>query len=98
MAAPLTIGDFSRITHLSVKTLRHYHDVGLLRPARVDGRTGYRYYGLDQVPTAQVIHRFRQLGMPVGEVRELVAVSDPDDRATLIANHLARLEEQLDQT
>jgi DNA-binding transcriptional MerR regulator len=40
----------------------------------VDPRSGYRYYSLDQVPTAQVIHRFRELGMPVREVGELVAV------------------------
>ena len=37
MQAGLTVGDFSRITHLSVKTLRHYHEVGLLEPATVDG-------------------------------------------------------------
>ena len=35
MAGPLTVGEFSRITHLSVKTLRHYHQVGLLEPAEV---------------------------------------------------------------
>jgi DNA-binding transcriptional MerR regulator len=42
MPAALTIGDFSRATHLSVKTLRHYHRVGLLAPADVDADTGYR--------------------------------------------------------
>jgi DNA-binding transcriptional MerR regulator len=44
MAAGLTVGDFSRATHLSVKTLRHYHQVGLLQPATVNPDTGYRYY------------------------------------------------------
>ena len=68
MAAALTIGEFSRITHLGIKTLRRYHEAGLLEPAHVDQHTGYRYYSLDQVPTAQVIHRFRELGMPVREV------------------------------
>lgn len=48
----LSIGDFSRMTFLSVKTLRHYHDVGLLEPARVNDHTGYRDYRLDQVSTA----------------------------------------------
>jgi DNA-binding transcriptional MerR regulator len=98
MAAGLTIGEFSRITHLSIKTLRRYHEAALLQPAYVDRHTGYRYYSLDQVPTAQVIHRFRQLGMPVREVAELVGVTDPDARAALIAGHLGRLEIQLDQT
>jgi len=98
MATALTIGEFSRITHLSIKTLRRYHEAGLLEPAHVDRQTGYRYYSVDQVPTAQVIHRFRELGMPVREVGELVAVTDPDARAALITHHLERLETQLDQT
>ena len=98
MASALTIGEFSRITHLSIKTLRKYHEAGLLEPAHVDRHTGYRYYTLDQVPAAQVIHRFRELGMPVREVAELVAVTDPGARAVLISQHLERLEAQLGQT
>jgi DNA-binding transcriptional MerR regulator len=98
MATAFTIGEFSRITHLSIKTLRRYHEAGLLEPAHVDRQTGYRYYSVDQVPTAQVIHRFRELGMPVREVGELVAVTDPGARAALITRHLERLETQLGQT
>ena len=66
MTASLTVGEFSRMTHLSVKTLRHYHQVGLLEPAEVNAGTGYRYYLTDQIPTAQVIRRLRGLEMPVG--------------------------------
>ena len=98
MSAALSIGEFSRITHLSIKTLRRYHEAGLLVPARIDPGSAYRYYRLDQVPTAQVIHRFRELGMPVREVGQLVAVADPDLRATIIAQHLGRLEAHLDET
>ena len=98
MSGALSIGEFSRITHLSIKALRRYHEAGLLVPARVDPDSAYRYYDLDQVPTAQVIHRMRELGMPVREVRDLVAVSDPDVRAAVIAQHLRRLEAQLDGT
>src|SRR5260370_25698093 len=78
MAAGLTVGDFSRATHLSVKTLRHYHQVGLLEPATVNPDTGYRYYSGEQIPTAQVIRRLRDLEMPVGEVK---AVLDAPDEA-----------------
>jgi DNA-binding transcriptional MerR regulator len=98
MRTALTIGDFSRITHLSVKTLRRYHDAGLLKPAEVDAFTGYRYYTTAQVPTAQVIRRFRDLGMPVKEVGEVLATQDPEARSALIAVHLERLEDQLEQT
>jgi DNA-binding transcriptional MerR regulator len=98
MADALTIGEFSRISHLSIKTLRRYHEAGLLEPAHVDSSSGYRYYSLDQLPTAQVIHRFRELGMPVREVGELIAVTEPEARAALITLHLERLEGQLRST
>src|SRR3954470_14534611 len=65
----LTIGEFSKMTYLSVKALRHYHDVGLLEPMLVDPATGYRRYGASQVGTAQAIRRFRDLDMPIDEVR-----------------------------
>ena len=55
MRTRVTIGDFSRASHLSVKTLRHYHEVGLLEPSEVDPDNGYRYYSEDQIPLAQVI-------------------------------------------
>jgi hypothetical protein len=61
MSVLVPIGDFSRMTHLSVKALRFYHDQGLLEPARIDPQTGYRYYDPGQVPLAQVIRRFRDL-------------------------------------
>jgi DNA-binding transcriptional MerR regulator len=96
-ARDLSIGDFSRVTHLGVKTLRHYHEVGLLEPVLVAG-SGYRYYSLDQVPTAQVIRRFRDLGMPVPEVKAVLAAPDAAIRNRLISAHLDRLEGQLVQT
>src|SRR6266481_68632 len=98
MRAGLSIGEFSQITHLSVKTLRPYHQAGLLQPAEVDPHSGYRYYALTQVPTAQVIRRFRELGMPVREVGEVLSASDPQARSALIAGHLDRLESHLDET
>jgi DNA-binding transcriptional MerR regulator/effector-binding domain-containing protein len=86
------------MTHLSVKTLRHYHQVGLLEPAEVNPGTGYRYYLSDQIPTAQVIRRLRDLEMPVAEIREVLSASDAPVRNSLIAAHLDRLEEQLSKT
>ena len=53
MTSTLPIGDFSRATHLSVKMLRHYHELGLLEPADVDADTGYRRYAAEQIVTAQ---------------------------------------------
>jgi DNA-binding transcriptional MerR regulator len=94
----LAIGEFSRLTHLSVRTLRRYHDAGLLVPATVDDATGYRSYSPDQIPTAQVIHRLRELDVPLADVRRILGSPDPAARAILVAEHLARLEAELDRT
>jgi len=94
----LAIGDFSRLTHLSIRTLRHYHEVGLLEPATIDPSSGYRHYTLDQIPIAQVIRRFRDLDMPVDRVREVLAARDLPTRNKLITEHLNALESKLAQT
>jgi DNA-binding transcriptional MerR regulator len=98
MAAGLSVGDFSRATNLSVKTLRHYHQVGLLEPAAVNPDTGYRYYSAGQIPAAQVIRRLRDLEMPVADVKAVLAAPDAAARNALIAAHLSRLEAELAQT
>ena len=98
MTTRLSIGDFSRMTHLSIKALRHYHEVGLLVPAEVDSSSGYRYYAPDQVVRAQVVRRFRDLGMPVEEVKSLLEAPDLASRNEVIVAHLSRMQEQLEQT
>lgn len=98
MSALLSIGEFSRLTHLSVKALRHYHDVGLLEPAEVDSMTGRRFYATAQVPTALVVRRFRDLDMPLDEVREVLQASDVAARDQAIVTHLERMQRQLEQT
>lgn len=97
-AGMLAIGEFSRLTHLSVRTLRRYHDADLLVPASVDAATGYRYYGAEQIPTAQVIHRLRELDVPLADVRRILGHADPGARADLVGEHLRRLESELDRT
>ena len=92
-----SIGDFSRMTHLSIKTLRHYHEVGVLVPAEVDPATGYRFYGLDQVPVAQVVRRFRDLGMPLDDIKAVLRATDPAVRNEVIVAHLDRMQTQLSQ-
>ena len=98
MTAALSIGDFSRATHMSVKMLRHYHQIGLLEPADVDPDTNYRRYTADQIPTAQVIRRFRGLQMPLERIRDVLAAPDPATRNALIASHLDTLQDSLTQT
>jgi DNA-binding transcriptional MerR regulator/effector-binding domain-containing protein len=96
--ATLAIGDFSRATLLTIKTLRHYDDTGVLGAAEVDPRSGYRRYLTSQIPQAQMIKRFRELRMPLSEIRELLASPDVSTRNSIIAAHLRRLENDLGRT
>src|SRR5580658_6707802 len=98
MPSLLAIGDFARATHLSVKTLRHYHESGLLEPAEVDPQTGYRRYTADQISIAQIIRRFRDLDMPLNEIHAVLTAPDLQTRNDLIAAHLSRLESNLART
>jgi DNA-binding transcriptional MerR regulator/effector-binding domain-containing protein len=98
MRVRLTIGDFSRMTLVSIKALRHYHEVGLLTPAVVDPASGYRFYEPGQVPTAQVIRRFRDLGMPLEEIRQVLQAPDVQARNQVIVAHMQRMETQLAAT
>nr|WP_246325894.1 MerR family transcriptional regulator [Actinomycetospora corticicola] len=94
----MTIGEFSQLTHLSVRTLRRYHEATLLEPAVVDEASGHRYYAVDQIPVAQVIQRLRELDVPLGDVLRILRTPDPEVRAALVADHLERLEDELART
>lgn len=89
-AALLQIGRFSRLSGLSVKALRHYDQIGLLRPARVDDDSGYRLYSLGQLREAGAIARLRALDVPLETCRAILA--DPDTANERLAAHRERLE------
>ena len=97
MTELLTIGDFSRMTFLTVKALRHYHDVGLLEPARTDPSSGYRYYRPEQVGQARLIRRLRDLDLPVDDVRTVLSAPDEATRNAVMVEHLDRMSRQLEQ-
>jgi DNA-binding transcriptional MerR regulator len=94
----MSIGDFARATNLSVKSLRFYHESSLLEPAEIDPNSGYRRYFTDQIPTAQVIRRFRELDMPLEQIRAVLAAPGIEARNELIAAHLQRLHEGIERT
>ena len=66
------IGAFARVAQVSVRTLHHYDDLGLLPPAQVDPQTGYRWYRADQLQRLNRILALRDLGLPLTEVRKVV--------------------------
>ena len=94
----IPIGDFSRMTYLSVKALRHYHEVGVLEPAEIDTATGYRFYAPSQVGPAQMVRRLRDLGMPLDAVRDVLRAADATARDAALVEHLRRMEQELART
>lgn len=68
----LKIGDFSRIAHVSVKTLRHYAYEGLLEPVYIDRFSGYRYYSLEQLPFLNRVLALKDLGFSLEQIKQLL--------------------------
>jgi len=90
-----TIGQFSRITGLTVKTIRLYHEKSLLHPAWVDEDTGYRYFDQADVERARVIRSLRDLDFPLAEIRELLGEESPESGAlALLERQRARIRER----
>ncbi|HTO26822.1 MAG TPA: helix-turn-helix domain-containing protein [Gaiellaceae bacterium] len=86
----LPIGRFSRLTGLTVKALRHYDELGLLRPAAVDEETGYRYYAAGQVAVAEAIANLRRLEMPLDDIATLIRADDPVRVRRVLVDHQRR--------
>lgn len=90
----MTIGRFARISGLSIHTLRHYDDVGLLAPAQVDQATAYRRYRRDQVRAARLIQALRWIDLPVEEVRQVLVDPAGDQARRILDKHRDRLTRQ----
>jgi DNA-binding transcriptional MerR regulator len=68
----LKIGEFSRLSYVTVKTLRYYDQLGLLKPAEVDRFTGYRYYSASQLPRLNRILALKDLGLSLEQIGQLL--------------------------
>lgn len=84
----MSIGVFARRTGLTASALRFYDDTGLLSPADVDPHSGYRRYGPDQIPRAQLLRELREVSMPLTVIQE-VFDAPPEEAGALIDAHVA---------
>ncbi len=73
-----TIGEFAALARVSVRMLRHYDAIGLLEPAHVDPRTGYRSYAITQLPLLLRIAELRELGVGLERIHTLARAGDAD--------------------
>ena len=87
----LKIGEFSKLSRVSVRMLRHYDEIGLLKPAEIDRFTDYRYYREDQLPTAGRIAALKEMGFSLADIVRILEVYD--DREQLEQFFSARREE-----
>ena len=91
-----SIGEFSRISGLTVKTLRFYHEQGVLIPSRVDAGSGYRYYDRSKIETARVISALRDLEFSLADISEIVAHHDDDSSIlAFLEAHRSEIQERL---
>ena len=77
----LKIGEFSKLSRVSVRMLRHYDDIGLLPPAQIDRFTGYRYYSPDQLPVVGRITALKDMGFQLADIVKILEIYD--DRESL---------------
>jgi DNA-binding transcriptional MerR regulator len=66
------VGQFSKMSQVSVRMLRHYDELGLVKPARVDDFTGYRYYSTSQLPRLNRLRALRDMGLSLEQIGQLL--------------------------
>ena len=76
----LKIGEFSKLSRVSVRMLRHYDEIGLLKPAEIDRFTDYRYYREDQLPIAGRIAALRDMGFSLADIVRILEVYDDREK------------------
>lgn len=91
----LAIGSFAKATQLSIKALRLYDQLGLLKPSHIDPESGYRYYGNDQLYRARLIRMLRQMEMPLAAIRTVLL--EPEQAAAAVQAHVRALEDMAAQ-
>ena len=91
----LKIGEFSQMMQVTVKTLRHYEQKGLLLPDEVDEWTGYRYYSIEQMQKLNTIRDLQQLGFSLDEIKELYDYGSYTPSIRKITEKIRETDEQL---
>ncbi len=93
----LKIGEFSQLMQVTVKTLRHYEQKGLLLPDEVDEWTGYRYYSIDQMQKLQAIRDLQCLGFSLDEIKDLFEDNSHIPSIRQLTEKIKETEAQLNQ-
>lgn len=90
------IGEFSKLTQISIRMLRHYDEMGLLKPEHIDKSSGYRYYSANQIPQLQKIVLLRDLDFTVKEIKEGLLYWDSDEITKLLDAKKATIADKIE--
>lgn len=91
----LKIGEFSRLSRISVRMLRHYDEIGLLAPDTVDPETGYRYYSEEQLAAASRITALREMDFSLAAIGEMLRSGERETVDSFYCERLRTLTEQM---
>jgi DNA-binding transcriptional MerR regulator len=91
----LKIGEFSQLMQVTVKALRHYEQIGILKPCEVDPWTGYRYYKLGQMQQLENIRHLKEVGFSLEEIREMAESGSPVPDIGQLESKIRACEEEL---
>jgi DNA-binding transcriptional MerR regulator len=89
------IGEFSKLSKISVRSLHHYERIGLLLPEKVDDNSGYRYYADDQLKKAKQIRTLRELGFSLPSIGVVLQENNPHNIISSSKAKQLELEEEM---
>ncbi len=89
------IGEFSKLTQITIRMLRYYDEAGLLKPAEIDPWTGYRMYSADQIPVLNKIIYLRDSGFTVSEIAEALNMEDDSSLVTQLDRKKLEVEQTI---
>jgi DNA-binding transcriptional MerR regulator len=92
----LSIGEFARASMLSLKALRLYDELAILKPSYVDPQSAYRYYAVEQLPAARLIRLMRQMDMPLITIRQVLSAA-PAQAETLVQEYWQGQEQRMER-
>ena len=91
------IGEFSKLSHTSVRMLRHYDQLGLLVPEKVGFDSGYRYYSATQLQKVNKINKLKELGFSLSLIKEMIENADTEQMTHYFMLRKSELQEELDK-
>lgn len=95
----LKIGDFSKLSRISIRMLRHYDEIGLLTPQNTDVFTGYRYYAEDQLPIAGKIASLKDMGFALADITEVLKkYNDPRAMNAFLSERREKVRAEAEET